>query len=150
MEALAGWRAEGAAADSALARSAARIDACMRDLVSETPTAIAIYLSVSDHARPARVSVLVDGVEAARASYADAEWRALDAGAWAEIARLSVRPGARTIQVDVEGADRRVDHATWHANVIAGQWSLLRLSLSGAHPAAGPGPKLDLLSQATP
>ncbi len=123
----------------------------MQDLVSETPTAVAVYLSVTDHARPARVTVSVDGVEAARVTYGDAEWRALDAGAWAELARLSVRPGARTIQVDVEGVDRRLEHATWQANVARGQWSLLRLALSGAHP--GPesaAPRIDLLSATAP
>src|SRR5262249_18956283 len=137
-------------ADSVLARSSARIDACMRDLASETPTAVAVYMGVTEHARPARVSVLVDGAEAARANYGDAEWRALDAGAWAELARFTVRPGLRTIQVDVEGADHHVDHVTWRANVTAGRWTLLRLALSGASAAPGArAPRLDLLSEAT-
>src|SRR5262249_45540770 len=41
LAALAAWRGDGVAADSVLARSAARIDACMRDLASEQPTALA-------------------------------------------------------------------------------------------------------------
>ncbi len=148
---LAAWRAQQAAADSALARSAARVDACLRDLGSEGATGIAVYVSVAEHARPARVSVFVDGVEAMHANYGDAEWRLLDAGAWSEAARLSVRPGPRDIRVDIESADHRIEHAAWQATLAPGRLALLHLALSGMRPeAGGPAPRLDLLAATTP
>jgi len=52
LAALAAWRSEGVREDSALARGGQRIDACLRDLALQGPTGVAVYLSVSDHARP--------------------------------------------------------------------------------------------------
>jgi hypothetical protein len=148
---LTAWRTQGVFEDSALARGAQRVDACLRDLALQGPTGIAVYLSVSDHARPARVSVFVDGVETARVGYADAEWRALDAGAWAEAARVAVRPGRRVIRVDIESADHRVDHASWQAAVTPGRLALLHLSLSGTRrEAGGPAPTLESLAASAP
>jgi hypothetical protein len=149
LAALAQWRAATAEADSALARSAQRIDDAARDLSAERPTELAVYLSVEGRARPARVSLFVDGAETARAVYGDAEWRALDAGGWAEVARRTARPGTREVRVEIEGADHKIQSATWRGILGAGRLSLLRLKLAGSERSAA-GPALDLVATTAP
>jgi hypothetical protein len=147
LAALAHWRDANAGADSLLARSAARIAAARADLAAERPTEVALYLALDARARPASIRVSIDGTEVARATYADAEWRALDAGAWAEITRRTARPGAREVRVDVEGADRRTQTVTWKGSLPAGQLTLLRLKLGGGESKAA---ALDFVAATAP
>jgi len=147
LAALARWRETNAQADSLLARGTARIASAQQDLAAERPTEIALYLVLDARARPATIRVSVDGTEVARATYADAEWRALDAGAWAEITRRTARPGARVVRVDVDGADRRTQNVTWKGTLPAGQLTLLRLKLGGGESKAA---ALDFVAATAP
>ena len=147
LAALARWREATAQTDTLIARAAARITGAQRDLAAERPTEVALYLVLDARARPATIRVSIDGAEVARATYADAEWRALDAGAWAEIARRTARPGAREVRVDVEGADRRTQNVTWKGSLPAGQLTLLRLKLGGGESKAA---ALDFVAATAP
>ncbi len=147
--ALASARAGTAQSDSLLARSAQRIEAARRDLASERPTELALYLALDARARPALIKLSVDGAEIARAAYGDAEWRALDAGAWAEVARRTVRPGTREIRVDIEGVDHKTQSVTWRGALALRQLTLLRLKLSGGE-RAGAAPALDFVTATAP
>ena len=135
-QALARWRAATAADDSMLARARVRIDAARADLAADRPTELAVYLTLEGRARPQRVTVSIDGAPAARASYGDAEWKALDSGAWAEVARRTARSGPREVRVELEGADRRVQNASWRGTIEPGRLSVFRLRVpSGGTPA---------------
>ena len=147
---LAAWRSGEAQTESLLARSDARLAAAERDLASNRPTELALYLAIAQRARPALVRVFVDRVEVARRSYGNAEWLALDAGAWSEIVRASVRPGARTVEVQVEDADRRSTQASWTGTLPQGALSLLRLELRGSGEGPASPPRLDRIAGTTP
>lgn len=149
LEALTRWNGSGSLADSLLARSAQRIEAAQKDLAAERPTELAVYLALESRARPERVSVLVDGFEVARATYGELEWRALDSGAWAEVARRTIRSGAREVKVDIEGADHRVQSAAWRGTPAAGRLTVLRLRLSGGERATAP-PALEFVTASAP
>lgn len=147
---LAEWRAGEAKAESLLASSDARVAAAVKDLGAARPTELALYLSLERSARPASLRVLVDGVEITRRAYGTVEWNALDAGAWSEVVRASVRPGARTVQVLVEGADRRVSQATWAGTLPQGALSLLWLELRGSGEGKESPPRLERIAGTTP
>ena len=131
LAALASWNAASANADSLLARSAQRIESARSELAAERPTEVAVYMALAGRARPERVSLKIDGAASANATFGDPEWRALDAGAWAEVARRTIRSGPRELTVEIEGADHRIQKATWTGNVAAGKLTVLRLRLSG-------------------
>ncbi len=139
---LARWRERTAKADSTLAQSRSRLAAVERDLAASRPTQLAVYVSSEKRARPVRVSVLVDGAEVSRALWGETQWNALDAGAWAEVARVSVRPGARQVRVEIEDGDRRVGASVWSGSIPEQSLQLLRVRLpgpgEGADPAVSP------------
>lgn len=147
---LAAWRAEEARAESLIATSDARIAAAEKDLAAARPTELALYLSLERSARPASLRVLVDGIEITRRAYGTVEWTALDAGAWSEVVRASVRPGARSVQVQIEGADRRVSQATWTGALPQGALSLLWLELRGSGEGRESPPRLERIAGTTP
>ena len=149
LAALARWHDNAAQADSALARRAHTIEDAKQDLAEQRPTELAVYLVLEARARPATLRVSVDGTEVARAAYGDAEWRALDAGAWAEVARRTVRAGTREVRIDIEGADHKVQSATWRGPLALRQLTLLRLKLSGGE-RAGAQPVLDFVAATAP
>jgi hypothetical protein len=94
--------------------------------------------------------VVVDGAEIARRTYGTAEWNALDAGAWSEVVRATVRPGQRTVVVHVEGADRRLAQATWAGALGGGTSSLLWLSLRGSGEGSESPPRLERIAGTAP
>ena len=143
---LAAWRLEQARADSFLAASEARLAAAEKDLATERPTELALYLAVERSARPASLRVFVDGVEIARRAYGTADWTSLDAGTWSEVARARIRPGPRTVRVEIEDAGRRVERVEWTGSLRDEALSLLRLT---ARPE-GAGSKLDLIAGTRP
>ena len=147
---LTAWRAEEAKSESLLAASDVRLAAAEKDLAAARPTELALYLSLERRARPAVVRVLVDGAEIARRAYATNEWNALDAGAWAEVVRATVRPGARSVRVEIEGADRRVAQATWSGTLPPQAVTLLRLALVGTGEGREQPPRLERLAGTTP
>ncbi len=143
---LAAWRLEQARADSFLAASEARLAAAEKDLATERPTELALYLALERRARPASLRVFVDGVEIARRAYGTADWTSLDAGTWSEVARARVRPGPRAVRVEIEDADRRVERVEWSGTLREEALSLLRLT---ARPD-GTGSKLELIAGTRP
>jgi len=147
---LTAWRADEAKSESLLARSDARLTAAERDLAAGRPTELALYLSIERRARPASLRVFVDNAEVARRAYGNAEWNALDAGAWSEIVRASIRPGSRTVRVQVEDADRRAAEATWTGTLPQGALSLLRLELRGSGEGPAAPPRLDRIAGTNP
>jgi len=149
LNALNRWNSAAAYTDSLLARSAQRIESARADLAAERPTELAVYLAVASRARPERVSLVVDGLESARATYGDLEWRALDSGAWAEVARRTVRSGPREVRVDIEDADHRIKSATWRGTFAAGKLTVLRLRLTGGEGATA-APALEYVLATTP
>jgi hypothetical protein len=147
---LAAWRAGQARSESLLATSEARLVAAERELATARPTEFALYVATERRARPAALRVLVDGTELVRRTYGTPEWNALDAGAWAEVVRATVRPGAREVRVEVETADRRVTQARWTGALPEGAMTLLRLALRGPGEGGEPAPRLDRLPEDTP
>jgi hypothetical protein len=143
---LAAWRLEQARADSFLAASEARLAGAEKDLATERPTELALYLALERRARPASLRVFVDGIEIARRTYGTADWTSLDAGTWSEIARARVRPGARTVRVEIEDADRRVERVEWSGSLRDEALSLLRLT---ARPE-GAGSRLEPIAETRP
>jgi hypothetical protein len=95
------------------------------------------------------VSLFVDNLESARATYGELEWRALDAGAWAEVTRRTVRSGLRELRVEIEGADHRIQNATWRGTVAPGRLTLLRLRIAGGERASAP-PALEFVTATAP
>jgi len=149
LAALQSWNQAAADADSLLARSALRIENARLELSAERPTEVAVYLALESRGRPERVSLFVDNLESARATYGEPEWRALDAGAWAEVARRTVRSGLRELRVEIEGADHRIQNATWRGTVAAGRLTLLRLRIAGGERASTP-PALEFVTATAP
>jgi hypothetical protein len=147
---IAAWRAEEAKADSLLAASEARLAAAEKDLAAGRPTELALYLSLERRARPATVRVVVDGAEIARRTYGTPEWNALDAGAWSEVVRATVRPGVRQVEVHVEGADHRLSQATWAGALAGGTSSALWLHLRGSGEGRETPPRLERIAGTTP
>jgi hypothetical protein len=141
---LARWRERSAAADSTLADARARLAAAEKDLAATQPTRLAVFVSSEKRARPVRVSVIVDGVEVGRVSWSEAEWNALDAGGWAEVARATVRAGARSVRVEVEDSDRRIGTVTWSGTIAAQALQILRVRLPG--PGEGTEPAISPLA----
>ena len=149
LAALTRWRSAGARNDSVLALSSARIAGAAKDLAADRPTEFAVYLTLEGRARPARVSIFVDNAEVARVAYGEAEWRALDAGGWAEVVRATARAGAHDVRAEIEGADHRTTSALWHGTFVDGRVGLMRLRVAGTDKAGAP-PKLELLAGSTP
>jgi len=145
LAALARWRAASALDDSALARGRARIDAIAADLAGTRPTELAVSMTLDGRARPQKVLVSIDGIPAAIANYGDADWRALDSGAWAEVARRTTRSGRREVRIDLEDANHRNQSVRWVGPLEAGRLSVLRLRV----PAAG-APTLDFVAATAP
>lgn len=146
---LLAWRARMAETDSVLERAASRIAAAERDLAAERPTELLLFVSGEERARPSRVSVFFDGGEIARQSFGEAEWKAFDAGAWAEVARTSVRSGSREVRVEVETPDRRVSSASWRGTLVDGRLSLLRVRLRGTG-SKSEGPTFEVIAAGQP
>ncbi|MGH7725119.1 MAG: hypothetical protein ACREOU_06780 [Candidatus Eiseniibacteriota bacterium] len=144
------WRARMAANDSALERASARVAAAERDLASERTTELALFLSGEQRARPAKIAVFVDGGEIARATWGEPQWKALDAGAWAEVARAAVRPGSHEVRLEIETPDRRVTTSTWRGSFTEGRLSLLRVRVRGGSGSGSQDPTFEFVAAKTP
>jgi len=144
LAALTAWRVEQARADSLLADSERRIAEAERDLGTERPTEMALFLAVDRRAQPAVVRVTVDDVEVARRTYGAADWTSLAAGTWSEVVRTRVRPGTRVVKVEIEGADRRVERTDWTGTAKADGLTLLKLTARGGE---GGGSRLDAIAE---
>ncbi len=143
---LAAWRVRMAETDSALERAAGRVAAAERDLAAERPTELALFVSGEQRARPARIGIFVDGAEIARAAWGEAEWKALDAGAWAEVVRAALRPGMHEVRLEVESPDRRVTTTSWRGTLAEGRLSLLRVRLRGGAGSGSPEPTFEFVA----